>query len=133
MVLFSYINSSNLPYGWCAVTTLGPFDPNQGGHLVLWDLQLVIEFLPGSTILLPSAVIQHSNIAIRKDEECYLFTQYTAGSLFHWVDYGFQKEDEYYSKLSEKVAVEEEEALRSRWEMGLGPFPMLDELKSLSK
>jgi hypothetical protein len=132
-VSFSHVDPGNLPYGWCAVTALGPFDPNQGGHLVLWDLQLVIEFPPGSTILLPSAVIRHSNVAIRKDEERYSFTQYTAGGLFRWVDHGFQKEDEYYSKLSEKEAVEEEAAMRSRWEMGLGLFSTLDELKSLSK
>jgi len=57
----------NLPYGWCAITSLGPFDPKRGGHLVLWDLQLVIEFPPGSTILIPSAVLQHSNIPIHQN------------------------------------------------------------------
>ena len=49
------------------------------------------------------------------------------------MDHGFQKEDEYHSKLSEKEAVEEEEAMRSRWEMGLSLFSTLDELKSLSE
>jgi hypothetical protein len=48
------------------------------------------------------------------------------------VDHGFQKEQEYYSKLSEKETAEEAEAMRSRWEMGLGLFSTLDELKSLS-
>src|SRR5882762_4619472 len=52
---FDHTNPGNLPFGWCAITALGPFDPTQGGHLVLWDLQLVIEFPPGSTILIPSA------------------------------------------------------------------------------
>ena len=78
-------------------------------------------------------MIRHSNVAIQKNEERYSFTQYTAGGLFRWVDHGFQKEDEYHSKLSEKEAVEEEEAMRSRWEMGLSLFSTLDELKSLSE
>jgi hypothetical protein len=132
-VSFPHTDPGNLPYGWCAITSLGPFDPQQGGHLVLWDLQLVIEFPPGSTILLPSAVIRHSNVAIQKGEERYSFTQYTAGGLFRWVDHGFQKEDEYYSSLSEGERVEEEEAMQRRWAMGLGLFSTLDELKSMSE
>ena len=46
----------NLPFGWCAVTALGDFDPTKGGHLVLWELDLVIEFPlgpPSSSPLLP--------------------------------------------------------------------------------
>ena len=34
----------NLPAGWCAVLAFGDFDPTQGGHLILWDLNLMIEF-----------------------------------------------------------------------------------------
>ena len=122
-----------MPFGWCAVTALGPFDPKQGSLLVLWDLKLVIEFPPGSTILLPSVVIQHSNVAIQRDEEKYSFTQYTAGGLFRWVDHGFQKESEYWDSLSEDARIEEEEVMRRRWTIGLGMFSTLDELKSMSE
>ncbi|KAI0043347.1 hypothetical protein FA95DRAFT_1469723, partial [Auriscalpium vulgare] len=34
----------NVPYGWCAVTALGSYDHRRGGHLILWELGLVIEF-----------------------------------------------------------------------------------------
>ena len=100
---------------------------------MLWDLQLAIEFPPGSTILIPSAVLHHSNIPIQKGEERYSFTQYTAGGLFRWVDHGFQKEDEYCSSLLKEGAIEEEEAMRRRWMMGLGLFSTLDELKNLCR
>ncbi|KAJ7353250.1 hypothetical protein DFH08DRAFT_692418 [Mycena albidolilacea] len=43
----------NLPFGWCAVQLLGRFDATEGGHLILWDVNLVVEFLAGSLILLP--------------------------------------------------------------------------------
>ena len=132
-VSFSHTDPANLPNGWCAVMSLGPFDPKQGGHLVLWDLKLVIEFPPGSTILLPSAVVRHSNVAIQKGEERYSFTQYTAGGLFRWVDHGFQKESEYWDSLSEDARIEEEEVMRRRWTIGLGMFSTLDELKSMSE
>ncbi|KAJ7019274.1 hypothetical protein C8F04DRAFT_1276466 [Mycena alexandri] len=55
-VTLPHIDFGNLAWGWCAVTALGNFDPDRGGHLVLWDLKLIIRFPPGSTILLPSAI-----------------------------------------------------------------------------
>ncbi len=54
---FRHTDSANLPFGWCAITALGRFDPRFGGHLVLWDLKLVLDFPPGSTILIPSAIL----------------------------------------------------------------------------
>ncbi|KAI0045266.1 hypothetical protein FA95DRAFT_1583417 [Auriscalpium vulgare] len=78
----------NVPYGWCAITALGKYDPKHGGHLILWDLKLVIEFPPGSTILIPSALITHSNTPIRRGETRRSFTQYCAGGLMRWHSYG---------------------------------------------
>ena len=65
-ISFPHTDPGNLPFGWCAVTVLKPFDLKQGGHLILWDIKLVIEFPPGSTILLPSVVIRHSNLPVKK-------------------------------------------------------------------
>ncbi|KAJ7791104.1 hypothetical protein B0H13DRAFT_2394385 [Mycena leptocephala] len=41
-------------------------------------------FPPGSTLLIPSALVQHSNVPIRAHEQRSSITQYTAGSLFRW-------------------------------------------------
>ncbi|KAJ7745310.1 hypothetical protein B0H16DRAFT_1462826 [Mycena metata] len=84
--IFKHRDFLNLPFGWCPVTALGDFDPTQGGHLVLWDLKLLIEFPPGSTILIPSATLAHSNIPVAKTEYRASFTQYSAGGLFRYVD-----------------------------------------------
>lgn len=82
---------NNVVYGLCAITALGNFDPTLGGHLVLFDLGLVIEFPPGSTILIPSSVLRHSNTPIvREGIQRMSVTQYCSGGLFRWVDYGFQ-------------------------------------------
>jgi hypothetical protein len=40
-VTFPHIDFGNLAWGWCAITALGWFDPNLGGHLILWDLKLI--------------------------------------------------------------------------------------------
>ncbi|KAI0039029.1 hypothetical protein FA95DRAFT_1504733, partial [Auriscalpium vulgare] len=82
----------NVPFGWCAITALGNYDPKFGGHLILWDLKLVIEFPPGSTILIPSALLTHSNAAIRPGETRRSFTQYCAGGLMRWHRYGMRTE-----------------------------------------
>ncbi|KAJ3500803.1 hypothetical protein NLJ89_g9629 [Agrocybe chaxingu] len=89
-VCFRHLDSRNLAFRWCAVTALGSFDPKKGGHLVLWECKLIIEFPPGLTILIPSALIHHSNTPIAEGETRYSFTQYASGGLFHWVDHGFQ-------------------------------------------
>jgi hypothetical protein len=126
---FKHVDSANLPFGWCAITALGFFDPTKGGHLILWDLRLVIEFPPGSTVLIPSACLYHSNTAIQAGERRYSFTQYTSGGLFRWVDQGFQKGDQYLRGLSPEqraaVAVESQ----GRWKMGIGLLSTLNSLQ----
>ncbi|KAG1724046.1 uncharacterized protein EDB91DRAFT_1063058 [Suillus paluster] len=82
----------NFPSRMCSITTLGNYDPANGGHLVLFDLGHIVQFPPGSTILIPSAILCHRNVPIASGEKCLFFTQYFAGGLIRWVDYGFQTE-----------------------------------------
>lgn len=123
---------ANLAFGWCAITALGFFDYTKGGHLVLWDCKLVLEFPPGSTILIPSAAIFHSNIPISAGESRYSFTQYTAGGIFRWVEHGFRTEDEYLATLSKEELKEEQELGLERAVIGAGLFSTLKELKSMA-
>lgn len=122
---------ANLPFGWCSITSLGNFDPTKGGHLVLWELNLIIEFPPGSTILIPSAAIAHSNTSIGPGESRCSFTQFTAGGLFRWTSHGKQKDSEFFKGMSaadkERVATENE----ARCKFGLSHFSTLDEIKEM--
>ena len=61
--------------------------------MVLFDLGLIIEFPPGATILIPSAVFRHGNTPIQPGETRMSFTQFVAGGLFRWVKYGFKTAD----------------------------------------
>ncbi|KZT00442.1 uncharacterized protein LAESUDRAFT_666199, partial [Laetiporus sulphureus 93-53] len=112
----------NLPFGWCAITALGDFDPKLGGHFVLWDMKLVIEFPPGATILIPSAIVQHSNVVIQSGETRYSVTQYAAGGLFRWVDQGFQSMSAYLIGLTDSEQVDEKRKAEERWKDGIGLF-----------
>lgn len=125
VVTIPHLDPANLAFGWCSVTALGNFDPDAGGHLVLWDLGIYIRFPPGSTILIPSALVVHSNLPIRQGDTRCSLTQYTAGSLFRWV-YNKGRND----KEFEVSATMEEKEMRvedqlNRWEKGLNYFPMV--------
>jgi hypothetical protein len=123
-VCFKHRDWANLPFGWCAITAIGDFNPATSGHLVLWELGLVIEFPPGSTVMIPSACISHSNVEIQPGEMRMSFTQYAAGSLFRWVEYGFRNE----SDLDPKGLEREVEQRKTRWEKGFKMFSTLPEI-----
>jgi hypothetical protein len=124
---FKHRDVCNLPFGWCAVQALGKFDATKGGHLILWDLKLVVEFPAGALILLPSATIAHSNVPVQDGEERMSFTQFTAGGLFRYVDNNFQTQAEVaggdpaeYKRLMQMK--------EKRWEEGLALFSTVEEL-----
>ncbi|KAJ7263200.1 hypothetical protein B0H12DRAFT_1269142 [Mycena haematopus] len=150
---FKHRDVLNLAFGWCAVQALGEFDSTKGGHLVLWDMQLVIEFPAGRSqcaafakicltspqsashqihlgppsCLSSSATIAHSNVPVQKEEKRASFTQFSAGGIFRYVDNGFrtveQLEDEDPAEYGRLMAKK-----ASRWTEGLELFSTLDEL-----
>ena len=85
---FPHEDLKNLSWGWCSVTSLGSYDPEKGGHLVLWDLKMAVEFPPYSTILIPSAILMHSNASIGEAEKRLTVTQYSSCGLYAWSAYG---------------------------------------------
>ncbi|KAJ3829284.1 hypothetical protein F5880DRAFT_1470908, partial [Lentinula raphanica] len=123
-----HIDSGNLPFNLCWIWSLGKFDWRKGGHLVLWDLHLVIEFPPGSLAGIPSGVCRHSNTRIGRKETRFSFTQYAPGANFRWVDHGFQTEEDYLAGRDKAEASAEEIRKQHRWVNGLGLFSTLEQL-----
>ncbi|KAJ7019135.1 hypothetical protein C8F04DRAFT_976143, partial [Mycena alexandri] len=120
-VTLPHIDFGNLAWGWCAVTALGNFDPDRGGHLVLWDLNLIIRFPPGSTILLPSAILRHSNLKIGPGETRYSFTQFTPAGIFRWVYNDFRTDKDINADKSTTQAEREQRKhdRARRWQEGI--------------
>ncbi|KAG6819392.1 hypothetical protein H0H93_012239 [Arthromyces matolae] len=114
-----HVDRSNLAWGWCAITALGNFNADLGGHLVLWDLGLVIRFPAGATILIPSALLTHSNIPIAEGEERFSFTQFTSGCLLRYVHNGFCTDKEFLEKATKEQLQNREDERASRWSKGL--------------
>ncbi|KAE9394141.1 hypothetical protein BT96DRAFT_828130, partial [Gymnopus androsaceus JB14] len=102
-ITWPHTDNHNLAFGWCAITALGKFDPDKGGHMILWDLGLVIRFLPGSTILIPSALLTHSNISIQLEEEHYSIIQYSSLGLFHWIYNGFMSNKDFLARATPEM------------------------------
>ncbi len=119
----------NLAYGWCAIHALGNFDPTKGGHLVLWELRLVIEFPPGALVLIPSATITHSNIPVAEGDSRSSFTQYMPGGLFCWVDYGCSLVAD-CKKRDPKLYREQLDARPLKWKKGLDLLTTVEELRA---
>jgi hypothetical protein len=92
-VTYKHRDRMNKLTGWCCITALGDnFNDEEGGHLILWDLNLVIRFPAGASIMIPSALFYHSNVTIRLHETRYSIAQHTSGNLFRWVANGFQSD-----------------------------------------
>lgn len=122
----------NLAVGWCSVTALGKFDHKRGGHLVLWEPGLVIEFPPGSTILIPSAAIHHSNIPIGAKELRQSITQFSARAIFSYIDNGY-KTNHMVELHGEKKQVLVSQKLSKQLADGLALYSSLPELNILKK
>ncbi|KAJ7842739.1 hypothetical protein B0H13DRAFT_1648729 [Mycena leptocephala] len=126
-VTLPHLDFANLAWGWCAITALGNFDPNKGGHLILWDLKLIIRFPPGATIFIPSALLRHSNTSIQQGEKRFSFTQFTAAGIFHFVDNGFKTERSINeSGLSAAEKAQRVEERKHRWVEGLKMYRRWD-------
>lgn len=114
-VCFRHFDFANLPFGWCSITALGSYDPKQGGHLILWECGLVVEFPPGSTILLPSAIISHSNVTIASHERRYC-----------WAENGCQTAAAFRASATEDEMAKWEDQNATRWKRGLSLIPVFE-------
>ncbi|KAJ7585724.1 hypothetical protein C8J56DRAFT_788327 [Mycena floridula] len=93
-------------FGICPVISLGDYDPDNGGHIILWDFQLVVRFPPGALVILPSALVEHSNTPVANYETRMSFAQFTASGLVRWVHNGMRSDVDFLANASatEKAA-----------------------------
>ncbi|KAJ7719550.1 hypothetical protein DFH07DRAFT_761098 [Mycena maculata] len=128
-VTFPHLDFLNLAWGWCFITALGWYDYRKGGHLILWDLRLVIEFPRGSTFAIPSAILRHSNVSIQQGEKRFSITQYTSAGVFRFVNNGFKTNGAAKANMSEAEGREVPAAAQIRYAEGLKMYSTLEELK----
>ncbi|KIM44293.1 hypothetical protein M413DRAFT_57204, partial [Hebeloma cylindrosporum] len=87
-ISLDHTDYGNLSHGLCALTALGSYDHVLGGHLILFDFNLIVQFPVRSTTLIPSGCVRHGNTPIQAGKTRMSIAQYAAGGLFRWVAYG---------------------------------------------
>ena len=127
-ISYPHVDSGNLAQSWCSITPFGDFDETHGGNLVLWDFGLVIDFPAGSTVMIPSALICHSNTDISPGEIRYSMVQYAAGGLFRWINHGFMTEEAWKAKATLDDIRRDENERSNRWREAVKMFTLLREL-----
>lgn len=125
VVTVPHLDCANLAFGWCAVTAFGDYNPDTGGHMILWDLGVYIRFPPGSTIIIPSALVVHSNLPIKLGEKRSSITNYTAGSLFRWRYNQGRTNKVFEKKASKAQKLQKERDNERRWDDALKYFPVV--------
>lgn len=107
---------------------MGEFTHTTGGHLVLWDFGLVIDFPAGSAILIPSALIVHSNTAVQCGGTRYSIVQYVAGGLFRWVENGCMTKKDYLAKCLKEGSSSQSQEPGERWAKAVNMFTHISQL-----
>ena len=75
--------------GWCTLFAGGEYDPSTGGHLYLPQVQLLIEFPPGTSILIPSTIV-YGILPVASSQTRYTFSQYIPVDIIRYIDNGFR-------------------------------------------
>ncbi|KAF9031152.1 hypothetical protein BJ165DRAFT_1535483 [Panaeolus papilionaceus] len=127
---FKHVDSQNCPFGWCCVTSLGSFDYTQGGHLILWELGIFLEFPAGYCICIPSALITHSNIPVNQEEKRMSFTQYCPGEIFRYIENGFMTDTALLKKDS-SAYLRAQDLRQNRVKEGYDKFSCIEHLLDL--
>ncbi|KAJ6458778.1 hypothetical protein C8R45DRAFT_843668 [Mycena sanguinolenta] len=128
-VLPPHLDGNNKADGMCLIGALGSFNPDIGGHIVLWDYNCIIRFPPGCNSLIPSTVITHSNTPVAENEEHFSLIQYSASSLFRWVANGFQCDRDWFASATAADINRHEEACKTRCATTLQQFLRWKDIK----
>ncbi|KAJ7829913.1 hypothetical protein B0H13DRAFT_1655419 [Mycena leptocephala] len=116
------------PGTWSILTSLGNYAPMVGGHIILWDLGLVVSFPAGSSILIPTSVLRYSFVRVRPGERRYSLIQWAGAGIFRWFLNGRHTDIEFATNAT----WEEHEARESRrlaaHAAALEDFPIEEEL-----
>ncbi|KAK6969081.1 hypothetical protein R3P38DRAFT_3244084 [Favolaschia claudopus] len=89
-----------------AITVVGKFDEDEGGHLELQDENKIIKLSAGTTVLLATGSKPYKFSAVGKTEHLFLFRQWCSAGVFRWLckggrtDAEFQKDASFEDRLS---------------------------------
>ncbi|KAJ7735073.1 hypothetical protein DFH07DRAFT_754039 [Mycena maculata] len=116
------------PNSWSILTALGVYGPVHGGHIILWDLGLVVSFPAGSSILMPAGVLRYSFVKVRDGEHCYSLIQWAGAGIDRWFENGLRMDADFAANASRVLHEQRETRRRRLHEDALETFPIDGEL-----
>ncbi|KAG6823502.1 hypothetical protein H0H92_010011, partial [Tricholoma furcatifolium] len=127
---YVHLDQNNIANGMCIVTALGNYNHKLGAHFIFYDLNLAVEYPAGMSLALPSAILPHGNTPIQPGEQRFSITQYCAGGLVRWMEYGQVTAKKLCSTQQGRTRREEIDGPPgSRWKGVLNLFSKYDELE----
>ncbi|KAJ7709329.1 hypothetical protein B0H16DRAFT_1229745, partial [Mycena metata] len=69
---------------WSVLVALGNYSPLHGGHVIFWDLGLVVCFPPSTCILIPTGVVRYSFVCVRRGKRRYSLLQWAGAGIPRW-------------------------------------------------
>ncbi|KAJ7847058.1 hypothetical protein B0H13DRAFT_1532904, partial [Mycena leptocephala] len=97
---------------WSSLSALGKYAHLHGGHIIFWDLGLVICFPPGATILFPAGLLRYSFVKVRAGEHRYAVLQWAGGGISRWLANGRLSDLDFAVKASKEEHTAREERRR---------------------
>ncbi|KAJ7106118.1 hypothetical protein C8R43DRAFT_1140605 [Mycena crocata] len=109
---------------WSILCALGKYSSVHGGHVIFWDLGLVIAFPSGSTILIPTGLVRYSFVKVREGERRYSVLQWAGSGLTRWALNGGRTDVEFAGHATEAEHAEREARRQESHEHMLDRFPV---------
>ncbi|KAJ7186911.1 hypothetical protein C8R46DRAFT_879457 [Mycena filopes] len=93
-------NSRHEPTTWSILIALGHYSATHGGHIILWDLGLIVGFPSGCCILLPTGLIRYSFVKVRANETRHSIVQWAGPGITRWLQNGKCSDIEFAARAS---------------------------------
>ncbi|KAG9043129.1 hypothetical protein FS837_009970 [Tulasnella sp. UAMH 9824] len=127
VVCDSHRDASNEAAGICLDYVDGPFNTDEGGHLVFHEARRIVKLRKGGVILFPSAIVTHDNIDIGPTESRFSITGYVPGGVRRYLEAGGRTLKEWVACDPEAASVHDAGG-SSRWLLGCARFKTAAEL-----
>ncbi|KAK7001860.1 hypothetical protein R3P38DRAFT_2381067, partial [Favolaschia claudopus] len=111
------------PAGWNILTALGKYSAFRGGHVIFWELGLVIQFPPGSSILLPAGLIHYSFVKVDDHETRFSMLQWAGAGVRRFLDNGGRLDMEFAAKATPNEHAGREHRREIAHEIAINSFP----------
>jgi hypothetical protein len=113
---------------WSCLTALGKYAPMHGGHIIFWDLGLVVCFPPGATILFLAGLIRYSFVKVRQGEHRHAVLQWAGGGIACWLANGCRPDVEFAVHATRQEHDAREQRRGEVHKAALESFPIEGEL-----